>query len=193
MSSTEKVHDANEAQGLACRTRPAVSRDAKQIESTCNTQETALLGTDLGSTAEEVTHQGRLSHAREDAMSGAKLVHVFDRNADESVTWIMQRKRRPFTAKTTVRTCVSGVQALLRKHAGFEQDLAAVKEQVDAVINEARKLSGLFPFAREHIATRHGETLRAWHDLLENGAQRKDKLNCNKQKRCKLTLTTTAT
>ncbi len=33
------------------------SRDAKQIESTCKTQEAALLGTDLGSTADEVMSQ----------------------------------------------------------------------------------------------------------------------------------------
>lgn len=48
--------------------------------------------------------------------------------------------------------------------------------QVDAVVNEAQKLAGLFPDAREHIAVRHGETIRAWHDLLEKGAQRKNKL-----------------
>lgn len=44
------------------------------------------------------------------------------------------------------------------------------------MINEAQKLAELFPDAREHIAVRHEETLRAWNDLLEKGAQRKDKL-----------------
>lgn len=48
--------------------------------------------------------------------------------------------------------------------------------QVDAVVNEARKLAELFPDAREHIAVRHEETLRAWTDLLAKGEQRKDKL-----------------
>ncbi|XP_046630760.1 spectrin beta chain, non-erythrocytic 1-like isoform X4 [Daphnia pulicaria] len=115
-----------------------------------------------------------LSHARQDALSGAKLVHVFDRNADETVTWITEKEAALYSED--YGQDLEGVQALLRKHAGFEHDLAAVKEQVDAVINEAQKLAGLFPDAREHIAIRHGETLRAWHDLLENGAQRKDKL-----------------
>ena len=41
------------------------SRDAKQIESTCNTQEAALLGTDLGSTAEEVLAQVKKHEAFE--------------------------------------------------------------------------------------------------------------------------------
>ncbi len=47
---------------------------------------------------------------------------------------------------------------------------------MNAVVNEARKLAELSPDARDHIAVRHEETLRAWNDLLEKGAQRKDKL-----------------
>lgn len=44
------------------------------------------------------------------------------------------------------------------------------------MVSEAQKLAELFPDARDHIAVRHEETLRAWNDLLEKGAQRKDKL-----------------
>lgn len=44
------------------------------------------------------------------------------------------------------------------------------------MVSEAQKLAELFPDAREHITVRHGETVRAWNDLLEKGAQRKDKL-----------------
>lgn len=44
------------------------------------------------------------------------------------------------------------------------------------MVAEARKLAELFPDAREHIAVRHEETLRAWNDLLEKGVERKDKL-----------------
>lgn len=115
-----------------------------------------------------------LSHARQDALSGAKLVHVFDRNADETVTWITEKEAVLYSED--YGQDLEGVRALLRKHAGFEHDLAAVKEQVDAVVNEARTLAERFPDAREHIAVRHEETLRAWNDLIEKGAQRKDKL-----------------
>jgi spectrin beta len=115
-----------------------------------------------------------LSHARQDALSGAKLVHVFDRNADETVTWITEKEAVLYSED--YGQDLEGVRALLRKHAGFEHDLAAVKEQVDAVVNEARTLAERFPDAREHIAVRHEETLRAWNDLIDKGAQRKDKL-----------------
>ena len=69
-----------------------------------------------------------LSHARQDALSGAKLVHVFDRNADETVTWITEKEAVLYSED--YGQDLEGVQALLRKHAGFEHDLAAVKEQV---------------------------------------------------------------
>jgi len=63
-------------------------RDAKQIESTCNSQEAALLGTDLGSTAEEVLVQvkkheafEKLVQAQDDRLEllhehGNKLVNI---------------------------------------------------------------------------------------------------------------------
>lgn len=44
------------------------------------------------------------------------------------------------------------------------------------MVSEANKLAELFPDAREHIAVRHEETIRAWKDLKEKEAQRKDKL-----------------
>lgn len=69
-----------------------------------------------------------LSHARQDALSGAKLVHVFDRNADETVTWILEKEAVLYSED--YGQDLEGVSALLRKHAGFEHDLSAVKEQV---------------------------------------------------------------
>ena len=48
--------------------------------------------------------------------------------------------------------------------------------QVDAVVSEAHQLAELFPDAREHIAVRHEETLRAWNDLLRQSAERKSKI-----------------
>lgn len=75
------------------------SRDAKQIESTCNAQEAALLGTELGATAEEVLVQvkkheafEKLVLAQDDRLAllcehGDKLI---GQNHFES-QWIMKR------------------------------------------------------------------------------------------------------
>lgn len=65
----------------------------------------------------------------------------------------------------------------MRKHQGFETDLAAVKEQVESVGEEARRLAELFPDAREHIEVKHEEATDCWNELLYKSAQRKDKLH----------------
>lgn len=61
-------------------------------------------------------------------MAGAKQVHVFDRTADETISWI-QEKDSSLTAEGYAQDLES-IQALVRKHEVFQTDLAAVKEQV---------------------------------------------------------------
>ncbi|XP_065202026.1 spectrin beta chain, non-erythrocytic 1 isoform X3 [Planococcus citri] len=116
-----------------------------------------------------------LSHARQEALAGAKQVHVFDRTADETISWI-QEKDALLMAEDYDNN-LETIQGLVRKHEGFQADLAAVKEQVEAVVEEAGRLSGLFPDARDHIEVKHEETLEAWTQLLERSEQRKDKLH----------------
>ncbi|KAK7865818.1 hypothetical protein R5R35_001276 [Gryllus longicercus] len=115
-----------------------------------------------------------LAHARQEALAGAKQVHVFDRTADETIAWI-QEKENNLVAEGYGQD-LETIQALIRKHQGFETDLAAVREQVEAVKEEATRLAGLFPDAREHIEVKHEDTIEAWNELLEHAAQRKDKL-----------------
>ena len=72
-------------------------------------------------------------HARQDALSVAKRVHVFNRNADKTVTWITEKEATLYS--DDYGQDLKGVQVLLRKHAGFEHDLFAVKEQVGFNLN----------------------------------------------------------
>ncbi|XP_050686605.1 spectrin alpha chain-like [Eriocheir sinensis] len=115
-----------------------------------------------------------LSNARQEALAGAKQVHVFDRNADETISWISEKDA--FISSEDYGHDLETIQGLARKHQGFERDLAAVKEQVESVVEEAKRLAELFPDAREHISVKHEETVEAWNDLLDKSAQRKDKL-----------------
>lgn len=62
------------------------------------------------------------------ALTGAKQVHVFDRTADETIGWI-QEKDAAITTDNYGQDLES-IQSLVRKHEGFQADLAAVKEQV---------------------------------------------------------------
>ncbi|XP_015599750.1 spectrin beta chain, non-erythrocytic 1 isoform X3 [Cephus cinctus] len=115
-----------------------------------------------------------LAHARQEALAGAKQVHMFDRTADETISWIQEKEAS--LSSDGYGQDLETIQALVRKHQGFETDLAAVKEQVESVMEEASRLAELFPDAREHIAVKHEEADEAWNELLEKAAQRRSKL-----------------
>jgi len=60
---------------------------------------------------------------------GAKQVHVFDRTADETISWIQEKGA--LLAAEDYGHDLDTIQTLIQKHQGFEADLAAVKEQVN--------------------------------------------------------------
>ncbi|XP_012530663.2 spectrin alpha chain isoform X3 [Monomorium pharaonis] len=115
-----------------------------------------------------------LAHARQDALAGAKQVHMFDRTADETIAWIQEKEAA--VSSDDYGQDLEESQALVRKHQGFETDLAAVKEQVESLMEEASRLIELFPDARIHINVKHQEAEAAWAELLEQAAQRRNKL-----------------
>ena len=61
-------------------------------------------------------------------MAGARQIHVFDRNADETVAWILEKDAS--LQSEDFGHDLESIQTLIRKHLGFERDLAAVKDQV---------------------------------------------------------------
>uniref|UniRef100_A0A8D8XL88 Tripeptidyl-peptidase 2 n=1 Tax=Cacopsylla melanoneura TaxID=428564 RepID=A0A8D8XL88_9HEMI len=140
-----------------------------------NHPESARINTKLEETQQLWEDLKELSHARQEALAGAKQVHVFDRTADETIAWILEKDA--VICAEDYGQDLETIQSLVRKHEGFEADLAAVKEQVESVVQEAGRLSALFPDAREHIEVKHEETLDAWTTLIEKAGERKSKLN----------------
>ncbi|XP_076180788.1 spectrin beta chain, non-erythrocytic 5 kst isoform X2 [Ptiloglossa arizonensis] len=116
-----------------------------------------------------------LAHARQDALAGAKQVHMFGRTADETISWIQEKETA--LSSDGYGHDLETIQALVRKHQGFETDLGAVKEQVELLMDEASRLIELFPDARIHIDVKHQEAEAAWNELLEKAAQRRSKLS----------------
>lgn len=115
-----------------------------------------------------------LVNARQEALAGAKQVHVYDRRADETITWIGEKEASLMSED--YGQDLETIQALVRKHEVFDTELAPVKEQVESVIGEARKLAETFPDAKEHIEVKRDETIEAWSDLKDKNVARKDKL-----------------
>jgi spectrin beta len=118
------------------------SRDAKQIESTCNTQEAALLGTDLGSTAEEVMAQfkkheafDKLVQAQDERLAllmehGDKLI---GQNHFES-QWIMKRVAEVTVRRNRVKELSNSRRNRLRDallYAKFVRDVSEADDWIE--------------------------------------------------------------
>ncbi|KAH8300440.1 hypothetical protein KR018_005664 [Drosophila ironensis] len=116
-----------------------------------------------------------LVHARQDALAGAKQVHVYDRVADETIQLINEKDASLISED--YGQDLESIQALGRKHQVFESELVAIQGQVDSVLAEAGKLGEIYPDAKEHIEVKRDETVEAWTDLKEKTSARKSKLS----------------
>ncbi|KQS43498.1 uncharacterized protein Dere_GG15134, isoform B [Drosophila erecta] len=116
-----------------------------------------------------------LVHARQDALAGAKQVHVYDRVADETIQLINEKDASLISED--YGQDLESIQALGRKHQVFESELVGIQGQVDSVLAEAAKLGEIYPDAKEHIEVKRDETVEAWTDLKEKTGARKNKLS----------------
>uniref|UniRef100_A0A182PG07 Spectrin beta chain n=1 Tax=Anopheles epiroticus TaxID=199890 RepID=A0A182PG07_9DIPT len=112
--------------------------------------------------------------ARQEALAGARQVHVFDRTADETIAWINEKISAVLSED--YGHDLETIQSLARTHEAFEAELGAIKEQLESVVNEAQKLAETYPDAKEHVEVKRDETIEVWSDLKERTVQRKEKL-----------------
>ena len=113
--------------------------------------------------------------ARQEALAGAKKVHVYDRTADETISWLNEKIGDVLSED--YGQDLETIQALVRKHELFETEIAAVKEHVASVQNEAVQLADAFPDAKDHIEVKKEEAVEAWQELVDKSQQRKEKLS----------------
>jgi len=120
-----------------------------------------------------------LATARHEALSGAKQVHVFDKNADETISWIGEKEAE--ISADEVGQDLETIQSLIERQEGFQRDLAAIQQQVESVEQEASILCELFPDAAAHIDAKREDTGMALVHLLQMSAARDEKLKQNQQ------------
>ncbi|KAK7105089.1 spectrin beta chain, non-erythrocytic 5-like isoform X3 [Littorina saxatilis] len=116
-----------------------------------------------------------VARARQEALAGAKEVHLYGRDADDTLEWIQEKDG--IVSSDDYGHDLESVQALISRHDGLERDLAAISEQVETITKEAERLIGSFPDAQEHIALKHEEMVHSWNTLVEKATHRKEKLN----------------
>ncbi|KAL4238363.1 Spectrin beta chain [Mactra antiquata] len=113
--------------------------------------------------------------ARQEALMAAKQVHIYGRDADDTLEWIQEKEG--VVSSEDFGHDLESAQALVSKHEVLERDLAAISEQVESITKEAERLISQFPDAQEHIAAKHEEMVQSWNILVEKASMRKEKLN----------------
>ncbi|XP_066464420.1 spectrin beta chain, non-erythrocytic 5 [Eleutherodactylus coqui] len=107
-------------------------------------------------------------------LSTAYQVHQFDHEVDELLSWIQEKE-------VTVKTDdygydLSGMQTLLSQHGSFERDLAAIKKEMEQVIEQGQYVSQLHPPVQKNVAERLEDVARSWETLITKSQERKEKL-----------------
>uniref|UniRef100_A0A673IDX0 Spectrin alpha chain, non-erythrocytic 1 n=1 Tax=Sinocyclocheilus rhinocerous TaxID=307959 RepID=A0A673IDX0_9TELE len=122
----------------------------------------------------------QLAEDRSNMLGSAHEVQRFHRDADETKEWIEEKNQALNT--DNYGHDLASVQALQRKHEGFERDLAALGDKVNSLGETAERLIQSHPEAVDDIQEKCTELNTAWSSLVGRADQRKEKLAI-KQKR----------
>ncbi|KAI8480573.1 Spectrin beta chain, non-erythrocytic 5 [Branchiostoma belcheri] len=115
-----------------------------------------------------------MTQSRQEALDGARQVHTFDRDCEETKSWIHEKEMQ--LSSEDYGHDLASVQAAVRRHEGVERDLAALGVQVDSINREASRLNTILPDARHHIDSRREDVANVWNALLNSALERKDRL-----------------
>uniref|UniRef100_A0A7M4FRU5 Spectrin alpha chain, non-erythrocytic 1 n=1 Tax=Crocodylus porosus TaxID=8502 RepID=A0A7M4FRU5_CROPO len=96
------------------------------------------------------------------------------RDADETKEWIEEKNQALNT--DNYGHDLASVQALQRKHEGFERDLAALGDKVNSLGETAQRLIQSHPESAEDLQEKCTELNQAWSSLGKRADQRKEKL-----------------
>uniref|UniRef100_A0A670YZN6 Spectrin alpha chain, non-erythrocytic 1 n=1 Tax=Pseudonaja textilis TaxID=8673 RepID=A0A670YZN6_PSETE len=96
------------------------------------------------------------------------------RDADETKEWIEEKNQALNT--DNYGHDLASVQALQRKHEGFERDLAALGDKVNSLGETAERLIQSHPESSEDLQEKCTELNQAWNSLGKRANQRKEKL-----------------
>ncbi|XP_014341661.1 spectrin alpha chain, non-erythrocytic 1 isoform X9 [Latimeria chalumnae] len=116
----------------------------------------------------------QLAEERSQVLGSAHEVQRFHRDADETKEWIEEKNQALNT--DNYGHDLASVQALQRKHEGFERDLAALGDKVNSLGETAQRLIQSHPESAEDIQEKCTELNQAWNSLVERANQRKEKL-----------------
>uniref|UniRef100_A0A8C0XSS6 SH3 domain-containing protein n=1 Tax=Castor canadensis TaxID=51338 RepID=A0A8C0XSS6_CASCN len=113
----------------------------------------------------------QLAEERSQLLGSAHEVQRFHRDADETKEWIEEKNQALNT--DNYGHDLASVQALQRKHEGFERDLAALGDKVNSLGETAQRLIQSHPESAEDLKEKCTELNQAWTSLGKRADQRK--------------------
>ncbi|XP_050810874.1 spectrin beta chain, non-erythrocytic 5 isoform X2 [Gopherus flavomarginatus] len=112
---------------------------------------------------------------RTENLRAAQQVHQYDHDVDELKGWMQEKEA--VVDIDDYGYDLPGVQTLLGQHEGVERDLAAIAKELKRIQGEARRLSQLYPQAKENIMERLTEVDECWEKLTRKSVERKERLS----------------
>lgn len=117
----------------------------------------------------------QLAILRQEKLFGAHEIQRFNRDADETVTWIAEKD--VVLSSDDYGRDLASVQALQRKHEGVERDLAALEDKVACLGAEASRLCSIHADHSDQIREKQAEIAAYWQSLTAKAKERKQKLD----------------
>uniref|UniRef100_A0A8C0BRA6 Spectrin alpha chain, non-erythrocytic 1 n=1 Tax=Buteo japonicus TaxID=224669 RepID=A0A8C0BRA6_9AVES len=117
----------------------------------------------------------QLAEERSQLLGSAHEVQRFHRDADETKEWIEEKNQALNT--DNYGHDLASVQALQRKHEGFERDLAALGDKVNSLGETAQRLIQSHPESAEDLQEKCTELNQAWNSLGKRADQRKENIS----------------
>uniref|UniRef100_A0A1I7X9F8 PH domain-containing protein n=1 Tax=Heterorhabditis bacteriophora TaxID=37862 RepID=A0A1I7X9F8_HETBA len=106
---------------------------------------------------------------RQQALAGARQVHRFDQEADQTLNWLQDKEA---TGVAMEREDLShadliAITTQMQRHDEFVHGLKAVEKQVAELCREAERLWTAFPNTREHLEVRKMDMEEQLKDIVE--------------------------
>ncbi|CAH0552966.1 unnamed protein product [Brassicogethes aeneus] len=112
--------------------------------------------------------------ARREALAGAKKVHLFDRTAEEIISWIEEKVTEVNYNNYDLDS--EAVAQNIRRHQALENEMKIIRDKIESIKQDADRLIEEFPDTKDHIDDKVLTTEQAWEDLTKTAEHRKNHL-----------------
>jgi spectrin alpha len=147
---------------------------AVQLTSLGQTEAALKIKTQMHTLNEEWTQLQHITTERASQLGSAHEVQRFHRDVDETKDWISEKD----TALTNddLGKDLRSVQTLQRKHEGVERDLAALRDKIRQLDDQANRLMQSHPDTADQTYAKQKEINEEWTQIQSKANLRKEKL-----------------